>query len=175
MKLNSPVLLNWHLAILSCIAKLLEQYRESTLPISISQEGQGWICSWECLYCDLSRKIRWNIAWALGKSLRIFLGLRLYFIVYPFSRHNTSRILKKTVWKGKIVYMKKRKIGLNKIWFTPEHWVKQILKWVRLKTININSYEKVICIKPLCAAFIQYVFHQHEKVAGQSCIRIFCQ
>ena len=36
---------------------------------NLYQEGQCWSCNWECLYCDLSRDIWWNIAWALGKSL----------------------------------------------------------------------------------------------------------
>ena len=44
--------------------------------------------NWECLYYDSSWDIRWNIAWALGKSL----VLRLYFTVYPSSRHNTDTI-----------------------------------------------------------------------------------
>ena len=41
--------------------------------------------NWEWLYCDSSRGIGWNIAWALGKSL----GPKRYFILYPSSRHNT--------------------------------------------------------------------------------------
>ena len=41
--------------------------------------------NWEWLYCDSSQGIWWNISWAL----RISLGLRQYFIVYPSSRHNT--------------------------------------------------------------------------------------
>ena len=36
------------------------------------QEGQCWSNNWECLYCDSSLDIQWNIAWALRKSL----GLR---------------------------------------------------------------------------------------------------
>ena len=44
--------------------------------------------NWEWLYCDSSRGIQWNIAWALGISL----GLRQYFIVYPSSRHNTVTV-----------------------------------------------------------------------------------
>ena len=38
------------------------------------------------LYCDERRDIRWNIAWAQG----IFRGLRLHFIVYSNSSHNTD-------------------------------------------------------------------------------------
>ena len=52
------------------------------------QEAQCWSCNWECLYCDSSQDIRWNITWALRKSL----GLRLYFIVYPSSCHNTDSV-----------------------------------------------------------------------------------
>ena len=37
----------------------------------ISQEDICWICNWECLYFDSSQEIRWNIARALGKSLRL--------------------------------------------------------------------------------------------------------
>ena len=51
--------------IFSRIAKLSEQNTQLTLPILISLECQCWNCNWECLYCDLSREIRWNIAWAL--------------------------------------------------------------------------------------------------------------
>ena len=44
------------------------------------------------LFCYKRRDIRWNIAWARGKSQgqaqRISRGLRLYFIVYPDSSHN---------------------------------------------------------------------------------------
>ena len=46
------------------------------------QEVQCWSCNRECLYCDWSRDIQWNIAWAL----------RLYFIIYPHSRHDTYSI-----------------------------------------------------------------------------------
>ena len=38
------------------------------------------------LYCDGRRDIRWNITGARG----IYQGLRLYFIVYPDSSHNTE-------------------------------------------------------------------------------------
>ena len=38
------------------------------------------------LYCGKRRDIRWNIAGALGKSR----GLRLYFILFPDSSHNTD-------------------------------------------------------------------------------------
>ena len=92
LKFNSPVLLKI-LGNIYRTAQLSKQYGESTLPVLIPKEGQCWICNWECLYCDLSQEIRWNIAWALGKSLVISLGLRLYFIVYPSSRHNTDIIL----------------------------------------------------------------------------------
>ena len=58
------------------------------------EQGQCWSCNWECLYCDSSRDVQWNIAWALGKSLELrpwdFLRLRSYFIVYPSSHHNTG-------------------------------------------------------------------------------------
>ena len=77
-------------AILENIPQLPIQYGESTLPILSYQEGHtGSIIfrNWECLYYDSSRDIRWNIAWALGK------GLRLYFTVYLSSRHNTDTIL----------------------------------------------------------------------------------
>ena len=38
------------------------RYGESSLPVLISQEGQCWICNWECLYRDLSPDIQQNIA-----------------------------------------------------------------------------------------------------------------
>ena len=47
--------------------------RELTLPKLISQESECWICNWECLYCDSSQEIRWNIAWALRKSLGLWI------------------------------------------------------------------------------------------------------
>ena len=52
------------------------------------EEGQNFNCNWEYLYCDSCWDIRWNIAWALAKSL----GLRLYFTVYPSSRHNKDTV-----------------------------------------------------------------------------------
>ena len=62
-------------AIRENIPQLPDQYGESTLPILSYQEGHtGKITfkHWECLYYDSSRDVRWNLAWALGKSL----GLR---------------------------------------------------------------------------------------------------
>ena len=48
--------------------------------------------NWKCLYLDSSWDMQWNIAWPfrnpLGSTLGITLVLRLYFTVYPFSRHN---------------------------------------------------------------------------------------
>ena len=38
------------------------------------------------LYCDERRDIRWNIVCTQGISW----GLRLYFIVFPYSSHNTD-------------------------------------------------------------------------------------
>ena len=54
---------------------LPDQYGESTLPILPYHEGHTWSITfrnWECLNYDSSRNVRWNTAWALGKSL----GLR---------------------------------------------------------------------------------------------------
>ena len=46
--------------------------------------------NWECLYYDSSRDIRWNIAWALGKSL----GLRpRYFPRVQATFHRMSLLL----------------------------------------------------------------------------------
>ena len=46
------------------------------------------------MYCGERRDIRWNISWAQGKSRgqsqRDFPRLRLYFITFPDSRHNTD-------------------------------------------------------------------------------------
>ena len=63
-------------AIRENIAQLPDQYGQSTLPILPYQEGQDWkytFRNWECQYYDSSRDIRWNIAWALGKSLGLLL------------------------------------------------------------------------------------------------------
>ena len=60
-------------AIFSRIAQLSEHYRRRINSFNIDiQEGQCWSCNWECLYCDSSQDIQWNIAWALEKSI----GLR---------------------------------------------------------------------------------------------------
>ena len=42
------------------------------------------------IYCDERRDILWNIAWVRGKSWGISRQLRLYFIVFPDSSHNTD-------------------------------------------------------------------------------------
>ena len=95
LKLNSPVLLN-----LLPYCQAVGAIRKSTIPILISQDGQCWSCNWECLYCDSSQNIRWNRAWALGKSL----GLRLYFIVYPSSRHKTDTVTYDPNWCSVVQY-----------------------------------------------------------------------
>ena len=51
--------------------------------------------NWEWLYCESSRNLRWNIAWALGTSF----VLRLYFTVHPSSRHTVTVTVLST-WGG---------------------------------------------------------------------------
>ena len=77
--------------------QLSEQYGESTLPILLSKEGQFGNCNLECLYCDSSQDIgeiqpkpSENPS---GFGLKISLRLRLYFIVYQSSHHNTDTIV----------------------------------------------------------------------------------
>ena len=108
LKFNPPVLLNLLGYILPyCPAVKAIRRINSSSNLFIYQaslvnkqvalpEGQCWICNWECLYCDSSQEIRWNIAPDLKKSLglcpRISLWHGLYFIVYPSSRHNTDTV-----------------------------------------------------------------------------------
>ena len=92
LKFNSPVLLNLLGNIFPYCPAVGAIRRVNSCNIDL-QEGQCWICNWECLYCDSSRDIQWNIAWALGKSVGLSLGLRLYFIVYPSSCHNKDSVL----------------------------------------------------------------------------------
>ena len=51
-------------------------------------------CTVLYLYCDERMDIQWNLAWAQGKSRGkawgISQGLRLYFIVFPDSSHNSG-------------------------------------------------------------------------------------
>ena len=68
LKFNSPVLLNLLGNIFPYCPAVGAIRRINSSNIDL-QEGQCWSCNWECLYCDSSRDIRWNIAWALGKSL----------------------------------------------------------------------------------------------------------
>ena len=68
LKSNSPVLLNLLVNIFSYCPAVRVIRRTNSSNIDL-QEGQFWSCNRECLYCDLSRDIWWNIAWALGKSL----------------------------------------------------------------------------------------------------------
>ena len=47
-------------------------------PTKKDNNGRITFINWECLYYDSSQDIRWNRAWALGKSF----VLRLYFTLY---------------------------------------------------------------------------------------------
>ena len=98
-KLNSPVLLYLLGNIFPyCPAvRAIQKINSSNIDL---QEGQCWSCNWECLYCDSSRNTRWNIAWALGKSLglcprdfpqaqAIFHRKSLLLSQYRFSMNNT--------------------------------------------------------------------------------------
>ena len=62
LKFNPPVLLNLLCNIFPYCPAVGAIRR-----INSSKEGKCWSCHWECLYCDLSRDIWWNIAWALWK------------------------------------------------------------------------------------------------------------
>ena len=94
LKLNSSVLLNLLGNIFPYCPAVRAKRRINSSNICL-QEGQCWSCNWECLNCDSSRDIRWNIAWALGKSL----GLRPWdLIIYPSSRHNTDSTLSRILW-----------------------------------------------------------------------------
>ena len=57
-------------------------------PTRKDNTGSISFINWECLCYESSGDIRWNKAWALGKSL----GLRLYFTIYPSSCHNTATV-----------------------------------------------------------------------------------
>ena len=78
LKFNFPLLFN-QLGNIFRYCPAVGAIRRIALPILIFKEGQS--CSRECLYCDSSQDIQWNI---VGISLR----LRLYSIVKPFSCHN---------------------------------------------------------------------------------------
>ena len=90
----------WH-GVLDCITTTLteRETRSKCLWASCFSswwQFAPWLCTpasirftteiWLYLYCDERRDIQWNLAWARGISR----GLRLYFIVYPDSIHNTD-------------------------------------------------------------------------------------
>ena len=67
LKFNSPVMLNLMGNIFPYCPAVGAIWRINSSNIDLPG-NQCWICHWECLYCDLSREIQWNIAWALWKS-----------------------------------------------------------------------------------------------------------
>ena len=88
--------------------------------ILLSMKRQCWTCNFKCQSCDSSQDIQWNVARALrnpsGFAPKISLGLRLYFTIYPSSRHNTDTILVFTshVWQPLFV--------LLQFWCSDDKW-----------------------------------------------------
>ena len=112
LKFNSPVLLNLMGNIFPYCPAVgaIRRIKSSNIDL---QEGQCWSCYWECLYCDSSQDIQWNIAYAFGKFLvlrpwdfpwaqAILYRISLFSSQYRFSKqfnvYLLSRISQCTVW-----------------------------------------------------------------------------
>ena len=106
---------------------------------------QYWNCTWECLYCDSSRDIRWNIASALGKSLglcpRDFPWAQAIF-------HSISLLFSQYRYKVfKLIWPPNSGTSLNQCIDTKHYTTYYIITPVHIRQGKANSLHYLHCVQ----------------------------